>query len=466
MSIRLTVLGAAGEVTGSAYLLETSRVRIMIDFGMFQGGRRNEERNCLPPKVDPARLDAVLVTHAHLDHTGRLPLLTQAGFKGPVYATQATIELTGLILRDSSFVQEQDLKRLNRKRQRSGEKFLRPLYSAREVETFLGFMEPVDYGTFFEVAPGIRARFVDAGHILGSASIELRIQDGGRERHIVFSGDIGPRGVPLMNDPESFASAEVVIMESTYGDRNHKPLQDTEDEFEEIVKTTVAEGGKMLVPVFAVGRTQLILYLLAEMFSDNTVPPFPIFVDSPMALEATKIYRSHLELFDEDFQDLRRSRPILDATRSFTPVPTAEDSMALNRRKGPCLIMAGSGMCTGGRILHHFKENLWRPQAHIIIVGFQTYGTLGRMLVDGADTIKIFGEKIAVKARIHTLGGFSAHAGQSGLMNWFEPLARGKPRLILTHGEDRGRDPLAQLIEKQHGLTAEKPLLGDVLELG
>ena len=464
MSIRLTFFGAAGDVTGSGYLLETGKARVLIDFGMFQGGRRNEELNILPEKLEPTRLDAVLVTHAHLDHTGRLPLLSKSGYRGAILATEATIELAGLILRDSAFVQEQDLKRINRRRERAGKPPLEPLYSAEEAEQCLRLMQYVEYHRTVEVAPGIQARFFEAGHILGSASLELLVQDGGRTRRMVFSGDLGPNNAPILRDPELLNSAEIVVMESTYGDRDHKPLEETEREFEEIVKAAVAEGGKILVPVFAVGRTQLILYLLTEMFCDGTVPEFPIYVDSPMAIEATRIYRSHVELFDEEFKQLRRCRPILEAAKSFIPVPTAQDSMALNHEKGPCLIMAGAGMCTGGRILHHLKENLWRPQANIVIVGFQAYGSLGRMLVEEADTVKIFGEEIAVRARIHTLGGFSAHAGRSDLLRWFEPLAKSRPQLILTHGEDRGRDPLAAEIEKRHGIVAEKPMLGDTLE--
>ena len=465
MSIRLSFHGAAGDVTGSAYLLETSRARILIDFGMFQGGRNMRELNILPDAIRADKLNSVLVTHAHLDHTGRLPLLSNAGFQGPVFATEATIDLTGLILRDSAFVQEQDLNRINRKRKRAGEPPLEALYHIQDVERFLGLMKPVPYGSFVEVAEGIQARYVEAGHILGSASIQLKIQDKGRTRTMVFSGDIGQSAAPILQDPEGFDVAEIVVMESTYGDRDHKSLRETEDEFEAIVKEVYKKNGKMLVPVFAVGRTQLILYLLSEMFCDGTVPQFPIYVDSPMAIEATKIYRNHVELFDEEFHELRHCRPILKEKSSFIPTPTAEDSIKLNQEKGPCLIMAGSGMCTGGRILHHLKQNLWRPEAHVIIVGFQSYGSLGRKIVDREETVKIHGETIAVKANVHTLGGFSAHAGQTALMNWLKPLTKCKPKIFLTHGEDRGRDPLAKLISEKHGLKVEKPLLGDVVEL-
>ncbi len=465
MSIRITLLGAAGEVTGSSYLLETSRSRVLIDFGMFQGVKNKDDLNVLPPQIDPERLDAVIVTHAHLDHTGRLPLLTRHGFRGSIHATEPTIELTGLILRDSAFVQQQDLKRVNRKRERADKEPLEPMYGPDDVEAVIERMRPSSYHESIAVADGVSVVFFEAGHILGSASLQLRIQDGGRLRTLVFSGDIGQNDVPILRDPERIDSAELVFMESTYGDRDHRPLGETEEEFEAIVRRTVAEGGKILMPVFAVGRTQLILYLLAEMFCDGTVEEFPIYIDSPMAIEATRIYRSHIDYFDAEFQSLRRCRPVLEAMKSFTPTPTAQDSMALNQEKGPCLVMAGSGMCTGGRILHHLKQNLWRPQAHVLIVGFQSYGSLGRRLVDGAESVKIFGEEIAVKASIHTLGGFSAHAGQGGLMRWLEPLARHRPRIVLTHGEDRGREPLAALIEKTHGIRPEKPLQGEVIEL-
>lgn len=465
MGIRLTFHGAAGDVTGSCYLLETDHARILIDCGMFQGGRRKEELNVLPQDLDVGRLNAVLVTHAHVDHTGRLPLLTRHGYTGPVFATEGTIELCGLVLRDSVYVQAQDMERINRKRAKRGEAPLETPYDEQHVESLLRLLKPVRYDHFQPVAPGIEAKYIGAGHILGSASIQLAVNDGGRTKRLVFSGDIGPGGVPMLKDPECFNHADVVVMESTYGDRDHKPLRDTEEEFEVIVKEAVRQGTKILVPVFAIGRTQLMLYLLTEMFCDGTVPEFPIYIDSPMGIEATKIYRNHVHRFDEEFQELRRCRPVLEAARSFTPTPTPQDSMALNQEKGPCFIMAGAGMCTGGRILHHLRENLPRAGTSVIFVGFQAHGSIGRLLVDGADEIKLFGEQIPVKATIHTLGGFSAHAGQTQLMEWFAPLAARKPRLILTHGEARGREPLARLIEKRHGLTAELPNLEDTIEL-
>jgi metallo-beta-lactamase family protein len=463
--MKLTFHGAAGQVTGSAYLLETDRARLLIDYGLFQGGKDADALNRIPAGIDPERLDAVLVTHGHLDHTGRLPLLGKAGYSGPIHATGATREITGLILKDSAKVQAQDLERINRKRLRAGEPPLAPLYDAHEAESIMGQFLPVAYGEPVPVAPGIRARFVEAGHLLGSASIGLDLENGKGRRTLVFSGDLGPKDALLMKDPAGFDHADAVVMESTYGNRDHRPVHETCEEFFDLVKHAVEHRGKILVPAFAVGRVQAILYLLAMMFRQKMVPKFPVFIDSPMAIEATRIYSNHLELFDAEFQAMRQTHPLQEDLNTVRATPTAEDSMKLNDLVGPCLIIAGSGMCTAGRILHHFKQNLWREGTVVIIVGFQSEGSLGRVLIEGAKMVSIFGEKIAVRARVHSLGGFSAHAGQTDLMNWFAPLAASKPRLILTHGEAKGREPLARLIKERHGLIADQPVLGQTIEL-
>jgi len=462
--MKITFFGAAGEVTGSAYLLETEQASILIDFGSFQGENHQEERNLLPPGLDVAQLDAVLVTHAHLDHTGRLPLLAKQGYAGPVFCTDATRELTNLILRDSAKVQAQDIDRLNRQRQRAAEPPLTPLYGLPEVERTMALVRVVPYRTAVEVAPGVQARFVEAGHLLGSTSIQLLVAGGARRRCIVFSGDLGPRGAPILEDAEGFHQADVVVMESTYGDHNHRPLPETVAEFEQIIADAVRRRGKVLIPTFAVGRAQLLLYLLAVMFRRQTVPKFPVFVDSPMAIEASKIYAHHLELFDDDFKAMQRQRPLAQDLDSVKFTASAAESMAINQVAGPCLILAGAGMCNAGRILHHFKLNLWRPETDVIIVGFQAEGTLGRQLVEGARHVSIFGGKIAVKARVHTLGGFSAHAGQSELLRWFDQMAPCQPQVILSHGEAKGRDALGQLLMARHQLPVQKPLLGETIE--
>ncbi len=465
MSIKLTFHGAAGTVTGSAYLLQTARARVLIDFGMFQGFGGQEDLNVVPRTLDVAKLDAILVTHAHLDHTGRLPLLAKAGYRGTIYATEATIPLASLILRDSAHLQAMDVERLNRKRQRAGETPLEPLYTAEHVAQILEQFAAVPYDQPVEVAPGIRVRWVEAGHMLGSASLQLCVQDGDTTKTIVFSGDVGPKGAPILEDAVGFEKADVVVMESTYGDRDNKVLAETVTEFEGIVKNAVARKAKMLVPVFAVGRTQLLLYLLAQMFRNRTVPKFPVFLDSPMGIEATKIYWEHMELFDDEFKALQRERPLMQDLSTLTVTPTAQDSMKLNDEKGPCLIMAGSGMCNGGRILHHLKQNLWREETAVLIVGYQGEGSLGRRLVDRDKVVSIFGEKIAVKASVHTLNGFSAHAGQTELLKWVGQMAQCRPRVFLTHGEARGRDPLAKLIQERFGLKAILPELGDTADL-
>lgn len=461
--MKITFYGAAGEVTGSAFLIDTGAARVLVEFGLFQHVEHRRDLNVLPSGLDPAKLDAVLITHAHLDHTGRLPLLVQHGYQGRVWATQPTIELADLILRDSAKVQAQDIARINRKRQRADEPPLSPLYTAEDVERLLPHFQPVAYDQLVTVAPGVQARFVEAGHLLGSASIQLRIQHNGAVRSVVISGDVGPRGAPILQDAVGFDSADLVLMECTYGDRDHKPLADTVAEFEAIVQEAVANRGKILVPTFAVGRAQMLLYLMALMFRHGLVPKFPVFVDSPMAVEATRIYAEHLDLFDEEFQAIQRERPLAADLDTVKATTTAAESQALNDLPGPCMILAGSGMCTGGRILHHFKQNLWRKETAVVIVGYQSQGTLGRQLIEGAKHVTIFGEKIAVKARVHTLGGFSAHAGQTDLVQWFDHLAGSRPQVVLIHGEPKGREPLGRLLEQRYGLSSAQPNLGDTL---
>ncbi|HEU4768221.1 MAG TPA: MBL fold metallo-hydrolase [Pyrinomonadaceae bacterium] len=463
--MKIRFLGAAGDVTGSAYHVITQDASILVDCGFFQGRREESAKNRRTKQIEDGRLDAVVLTHGHLDHIGRLPLLTRNGYKGPVYATKPTLELATLVLKDTVQLQKQDLKRQNQKRARQKLPPLPPLFEEPDVRKLKSLVTPVKYNQRFTVAPGIEARMVDAGHVIGSSSIELTVAENGRKKVVVFSGDLGPRGAPLLNDPVPFNEADAVIMESTYGDRNHRSLHDTAIEGREIIERAIKNKAKILVPVFAIGRTQLLLYLLGGAFMKKTLPRFPIYIDSPMAIEATSIYRRNNELFDTEALEMVQSGELRRSLASAEPCARPGESRALNNVKGPCLIMAGSGMCNGGRILHHLRHNLPIPDTAVLMVGFQSQGTLGRKLVDGAKSLIMFGEEVPVRASIHTMGGFSAHADQTGLLDWYSVMAPSRPRTIITHGEDRARVAFSGLLEQRFGVKPERPALDDVIEI-
>jgi metallo-beta-lactamase family protein len=464
--MKITPHGASGgEVTGSAHLLQTRDANVLVDCGLFQGARKLENYNRIPKRGGFDKLDAVVLTHAHLDHTGRLPLLTRAGYEGPIYATPATIDFSDLILKDSAHLQAADVERQNRHRERIGQPLLEPLYEERDVESLRPLYKKLGYDKPTPLAPGITVRAVEAGHMLGSASLELTVEEGGRKKIVIFSGDLGPRGAPLHRDYVPFQKADAVFMESTYGDRDHRSLRETAIETREVVKKAVQAQGKILVPVFAVARTQLLLYLLAGAFKRKTLPQFPIYVDSPMAIQATKLYGKHVELFDDEALAMHRSGELREKLDTVKFCPTPNDSRALNDVNGPCMIMAGAGMCTGGRILHHFKHNLGKLGTTVLMVGYQGKGSLGRSLVDGAKSVSVFGMKILVRASVQTFGGLSGHAGQKDLLNWLGSFAATKPHVFLTHGEERARKPLGKLIKERFKLRVDYPDLRQTIEI-
>ncbi len=463
--MKITLYGAAGDVTGTAYYIQNDTVAVMVDCGIFQGGKEAALKNKEAPPVNYQSLDAIILTHAHLDHCGRLPLVIKRGYHGPIYATPATMDLVALILRDALKVQSNDLEKWNRIRVRQGKEKIEAAYDEKDVEQAIGLMKPLPYHQEFAIAADMTVTVDEAGHILGSGSLKLIAKENGLRKSVVFSGDLGPSGLPIVRDSEPFREADMVFMESTYGDRDHKPLQATIDETISIINHALQTKGKILIPSFAVGRTQDILYYIEQAFRSGGLPRFPIYIDSPMAIEATRIYMSHAELFDEEMKEFISSGAMQRDKGYIHPTASAEDSKKLNEVPGPMMIIAGAGMCNAGRIMHHLRHNLWKPETSVLIVGYQAEGTLGRQLVDGAESVKIYGETIAVRAQIHKLGGFSAHAGQTDLLHWFNALAPCRPRVVLTHGEDRARIPLAKIFENRYGIRVLMPNYGDIIEL-
>lgn len=464
ISIRLC--GAAGEVTGSGYLVETPLSRVLVDFGIFQGGPDSRERSRSLGPVDPERLNAVVLTHAHIDHSGRLPLLVAAGYTGPLFASHATLDLTEILLADMARLEKEDLRRTNRRRRRAGEAAIEPLYTPDDVDRLHSRARPLPLGQRREVARGVQARLFEAGHILGSASLELTIDDAGRERTLVFSGDIGPCGAPILRDPEKPQAADLVVMESTYGGRDRAAAEETVERFKQIVEQAARGRERVIIPAFAVGRTQVILYYLAEAVREGRLPrDFPIYLDSPMAEKATQALIDHPELYDEEATELRKRRQVRSDLRGLRITESVADSMALNESDHACIIISASGMCEGGRIVHHLRHNLWRPNANVLLVGYMAEGTLGRQLAEAAPRVEIFGEAVVVRAQIHRLDGFSAHAGHSELLDWLSDVAPARPRIVLTHGEDEARAALAAAIAERYGIEPECPQLGDVVVL-
>ena len=456
--MKIQFLGAAGEVTGSRHLVELMLAgrqrRFLVDYGMFQGGREATSKNIEPLPIVAKDLDFVVLTHAHIDHSGLLPRLCAQGFSGPIYCTHATFELLKILLPDSAYLQRADVDRAERKQKAGKWRGEMPvaLYSLEEVDLALSQFEAIEYGKVVEPVPGIQLEFRNAGHILGSSIAVIDIaEDNFQKKRCVFSGDLGMKGKVLMPDPDVIANADVLVVESTYGDRAHRNLQDTEDELVEVISSTMIANGNIVIPAFAVGRTQEILFLLIDLVRRARLPHLRIWVDSPMATAATHLTQHFFSQLDSQSQitfEWYKKNPDAVELRFINDV---EESKALNKIKGGAIIISASGMCDAGRVVHHLASNLPRAQNAIIITGFQAYGSLGRRLVDNAKKVRLFGEEVSVKASIHTIGGLSAHADQPGLLDWLRGFKTPPNTVFVVHGEPESSSVFAQCIREELG---------------
>ncbi len=463
--MRITPFGAAGEVTGSGYLLEAATATLLVEFGMFQGLTATPERNADLGPLVPRKLDAVALTHAHLDHSGRLPLLTRNGYRGRIFSTLATAHLAEVILEDSARIQENEARRTGWGRRSNGHSVTEPLYTQDDVGKLIDQFRTVAFERPHDLARGVVARFFEAGHILGAASLELAIDEGQGTRTVVFSGDVGPGSSPILRDPTLPVRADLVFLESTYGHKDHASRQETVAHFHSLLDQADRHGRRVIIPAFSVGRTQMLLYYIAQAVREGLIATLPIYQDSPTGRRAGQVYESHQNLYNEEALAVTKNGQIARDLRNLKVLLTPQDSSQLNHSREPCIIISSSGMCEGGRILHHLKHNLWREDVDLILVGYMAEGTLGRQIRDGAKEVQIHGETVPVRARVHVLNGFSAHAGQSELLQWLAPVAEQDPRIVLTHGEDKARDALREKIVAQYGLKVECPGQGDVIEL-
>ncbi len=467
--MHLQFYGAAGEVTGSCHILEVAGRRLLLDCGLIQGGDSPDARNREPFPFDAAEVDAVVLSHAHIDHCGRLPLLRKRGFHGPIYATAACRDLARILLADSAFMAERDAERARRhagegRRRNRRDGPLEPLFTRDDAERTLQQFVPVRYDQPRELLPGVVLTFRDAGHILGSASVWLDLQEEGRASRVVFSGDVGQYDSPILRDPAADGRADWVVMESTYGDRRHRDREQTLEEFGQILLDARRRRGHVLIPAFAVGRSQEILYSLATHYDAWRVGDWQVFLDSPLAIEASAIYGRHPDLYDEEATAAHRRAQRLPALPNLHLCRTADESMAINALRDGAIVIAGSGMCTGGRIVHHLKHNLARSETSVIFTGFQAVGTLGRAIVDRRETVRIHGEPVRVAAQVHTLGGFSAHGDQHDLLRWHGGL-KGARRTFLVHGESIGATGLREAL-RARGVRAEVARTGQRVDLG
>jgi metallo-beta-lactamase family protein len=467
MDISLSFLGAARGVTGSRYLVEANNVTLLVDCGLYQE-REFLYRNWQPFQVPPAKIEAVLLTHAHLDHCGLLPKLVKDGFRGRIICTPATADIAEIVLLDSARIQEEDAAYKKRRHQKEGRKGPHPevpLYTVEDAEATLPLFQPVAYNQPVSVGRGIEVSFHDAGHVLGSSMIRLVITQGQESRSIIFSGDVGRWDRPMLEDPTQFKKIDYVVVESTYGDRAHEGTEIISDELEEIVNSTFRAGGNIIVPSFALQRSQEILWYLNQLEMEKRIPQFPVYLDSPMAAKITKVFQQFTGLFDQQMKTLMRNQNSPFEFPGLRIVETPEESKSLNAVKSTVMIIAGAGMATGGRIKYHLTTNISRPESTILFVGYQAQGTLGRQILDGAPSVRIHGQQYAVRARIHQIHGLSAHADRDELLRWLSKLTTSPRHVFITHGEAKAAESFREFLQEKTGFEASVPAYNTTVKL-
>jgi len=458
--MQITCLGAARCVTGSCFLIESGR-KYLVDCGLFQGGRQMEALNRGPWGFNPTDIEALFLTHAHIDHSGRIPRLVKDGFRGRIYASVPTVELTRILLLDSAHIQEMEAEWQTRKNKRRGDPLTEPLYRIADAEACFALFEPVKQGEILHPDADLSIRFGNSGHILGSSLLEIWDGPSQSAPKTVFTGDLGYKGHMILEDPEILTEADILFIESTYGNRNHKSIEESERELLKAIQHSSGHGEKVLIPAFAVERTQELLFILGGFFRQKLIPPMPVYLDSPLAIAATTIFRNMKQYYDA------KTRAALDSGNDpfdfdqLVLTPSALESMEINRRPGPAIVIAGNGMCTAGRIRHHLKHNLWRPGCSLVIAGFQAAGSLGRSIVEGARMVRILGERVIVRAKVFTIGGLSAHADQHGLLEWISHFKNPKMRVYVIHGERSVSDEFANIVRQKFGFVAQVPSIGD-----
>ncbi len=462
--MKIEFVGGARTVTGSCFIVKNDKFTIMVDRGMFQGKKVLRDRNFMKLIYAPGQIDAMLLTHAHIDHSGLIPKMVRDGYTNPIYATRATVDLCSVMLPDSAHIQEMDTVWINKKNRKMGMDPVEPMYTVADAEKSIRQFVPVKYGDIVDIVPGVKARFRDAGHILGSSFIEMWVEENGKTTKLVFSGDIGSKDQAIIRDPESADEADILLVESTYGDRLHKSRHDTYEEFKAIIKDSYNRKGNIVIPSFAIERTQEIIYTLGRLFKEGALPRIPVYIDSPLAVSATEIFKKNRDNFDEEaIQMLLSGETPLDF-ENLHFVRSTDESKKLNEEAKGAIIISASGMCTAGRIKYHLLHNLYKPESSVIFVGYQAEGTLGRKLVDGAKQVRIYGDDVAVRAKVHTLGGFSAHADRDAILAWMSTIKSKNCKVFVVHGEETAAESLSGSIRERFGFSTCVPRWGEIVD--